>query len=27
MRALAVKLRGDVVAWIEKHNPKLLESR
>lgn len=27
MRALAVKLRGDVVAWIGKLNPKLLESR
>ncbi len=27
MRALAVKLRGDVVAWIEKHDPDLLESR
>jgi hypothetical protein len=27
MRAFAVKLRGDVIAWVEKHDPKLLESR
>ena len=27
MRALAVKLRHDVVAWIEKHHPELRESR
>ena len=27
MRALAIKLRDDVVAWLEKHHPDLLESR
>jgi hypothetical protein len=27
MRALAVKLRDDLIAWIEKHQPELLEGR
>ncbi len=27
MRALAVKLRDDLIAWIEKHRPELLERR
>jgi hypothetical protein len=27
MRALAVKLRDDLILWIEKHRPELLEGR
>lgn len=26
MRALAIKLRDDVVVWLEKHHPELLEA-
>jgi len=27
MRALAVKLRDDLITWIEKHRPELLETK